>query len=452
MRNKLYILLIFIVFPNFYTFADNTAASRLEGGIIIYYTSIHDALEAASAWAAAPGSTLTIENPDEITLLTDVTIQDPLIVDDGVHIRLVAGGGDRTIMRGSELLDFPVIWVRGENASLTLGRPGTGMQYELIIDGGYRSDTPVIANGPAAAVSGPDSRLIMYDNVFIQNNHNSGRPPGITFYEHGGGVFVRTEGDHQDRLAEFIMRGGVIQGNVNNVQTDVSSGGGILIAGFGLFTMEGGEIRNNTARRAGGGINVGSRGSFKKTGGIIYGSNAPEGLRNIAGGAGTSPNIFGHAVNVFLPGNPVAQYRNNMVGENDNLSYIGHPNQRGIFGEGEKWDNLDKEFQQRLVIIILAALLVCILSIVIIIKIIKKKKLKEKKPGIVDSTESDLSKYKLSEAEKKVFDLLLTDLPIKQIADKLEITYDGVMFHSRKIYRKFGVHNRTELLVKYQKE
>ena len=451
MWSKLYILMIFMVFPNFYTFADNNAAFRMEGGNIIYYTSIHDAFEAASALAVAPGSTFTIENPDEITLLTDVTIQEPLIVTEGVHIRLVAGGGDRTIMRGNELLDFPVIWVRGDSASLTLGRPGTGMQHELIIDGGYRSDTPVIANSPTAAVSGPDSRLIMYDNVIIQNNNNSGRPPGITFYEHGGGVFIRTEGDHQERLAEFIMRGGVIQGNVNNVQTDVSSGGGVLLAGFGLFTMEGGEIRNNTARRAGGGVNAGSRASFRKTGGIIYGSNAPGGLRNTAGGAGTQPNIYGHAVNVFLPGNPIAQYRNNTVGENDNLSYIGHPNERGIFGEGERWDSLESEFQRRLLIIIPAALVLSVFVFIIVIKITKKRRMKALSLQGMTVTES-IDKAKLTEHEKKVFELLLTALPIKQIADRLEITYDGVMFHSRKIYRKYNVRNRTELLASYQKK
>ena len=75
-----------------------------------------------------------IENPVGITLLTDVTLDEPLITPDGVHIRLVSGGADRYIHRSENNLDYPILWVRGTASSVTLGKPG--METRLIIDSG----------------------------------------------------------------------------------------------------------------------------------------------------------------------------------------------------------------------------------------------------------------------------------------------------------------------------
>ena len=468
MQNRVFSFLLFfsiLAFSGTGLAADDSReaaiASRLEGGNVVYYASLHDAL--AAAFAAGEGASFSINYPDEITLLSDIILNDPIIIEENAHIRLIAGGEtvgqgspesrpSRTIMRGSELLDFPVIWVRGENASLTLGWPG--MEGMLVVDGGWLNATPIIANGPVAAVSGPDSKLIMYDNVFIQNNINSGSPAGTNFYENGSGVFIRTEGDQMDRLAEFIMRGGVIQGNVNNVQSFLFSGGGVLLAGFGLFTMEGGVIQNNSVLRgSGGGVHLGSRASFRKTGGIIFGRNEPEGIRNTAGGSGSTPNIFGHAVNISLPGNPDAQYRNDTVGENDNLSYTGHATQMGVFGEGEKWDNPDKDFRRVLLIIIAAVLVLSVPVIIIVRKKIMKKRIKNASQINISiegmSLQEIIEKADLTDHEKKVFNLLLTDHSLKMIADDLELSYEGVRFHCKKLYHKLNVKNRKELLVKY---
>jgi hypothetical protein len=117
----------------------------------------------------------------------------------------------------------------------------------------------------------------------------------------GGGVYVSS--------GSFTMSGGEISGN-----TDSSSGGGVYVSGGGSFTMSGGEISGNTASSglsgggvfvwggsfemsggeisgntssSGGGVYV-NEGTFTKTalGGVVYGSDAPEGLRNNAGGNG----------------------------------------------------------------------------------------------------------------------------------------------------------------------
>jgi len=49
---------------------------------------------------------------------------------------------------------------------------------------------------------------------------------------YGAAALIRTAGDHNSsRLAEFLMRGGTIRGNFNNVQTAMANGGGIQVSG-----------------------------------------------------------------------------------------------------------------------------------------------------------------------------------------------------------------------------
>ncbi|MDR2717880.1 MAG: LuxR C-terminal-related transcriptional regulator [Treponema sp.] len=55
----------------------------------------------------------------------------------------------------------------------------------------------------------------------------------------------------------------------------------------------------------------------------------------------------------------------------------------------------------------------------------------------------------LTPREMEIFNLLLTGLPIKQIADKLALTHSGATFHAQNLYRKLGIQSRTELLAKY---
>jgi DNA-binding CsgD family transcriptional regulator len=91
-----------------------------------------------------------------------------------MHIRLVVGTYtpgvvSRIILRGGNNINYPVIWIKGENASLSLGK--AGMEHELIIDGGYRQTVPIRAHAPLVEVSGTDSKLIFYDKVILQNNY-----------------------------------------------------------------------------------------------------------------------------------------------------------------------------------------------------------------------------------------------------------------------------------------
>jgi len=418
-------------------------ASRVEGQNVYYYDTLQD----AAASVTGGGS---IERPFEITLLKDIILSEPLEIPDNVHIRLVSGNSDITIHRSPNLLEYPILWVTGINASLTLGKPG--MANKLIIDGGHRNEIPIIALSPLVVLNGQDSKLIMYDNVSIQNNYNNANAPGASFHQNGAGVFMRTTGENSaEHQAEFIMKGGNIQGNSNFVQTPIACGGGVFIAGAAIFRMEGGVIMNNTANISGGGFHTGSRGSFYKTGGIIYGKDAPAGLRNTAiTGVMTPktwPSTLGHAVCIANP--DVFFFRNDTSDENDNLSFTGafSTTQEHYYGEGDKWNNSATEFQRALAFTIITALILSIVIIIIIVRIIVKRRI-EKALKRNPAPEVDLSDYKLSPREEEICKLLLTELSIKQIGYKLGITYSGTNYHIKNLYRKLEIESRPELFVK----
>ncbi|MCL2721693.1 MAG: helix-turn-helix transcriptional regulator [Treponema sp.] len=435
MRLKSILILLLITHSSTWLLAQDTAAkvSRTDGLSIYYYATLHEAL------LTETNTNTSIDSPVEITILTDITLDEPLIIEDGVHIRLITGNADVTIRRCVSNIEFPVIWVTGDSASLSLGKPG--MEYELFIDGGYKNDPPIEAFAPLIAVNGPDSKLIMYDNVTLQNNSRIGQPPGTTLYQAGAGVFIRTAEDLTERQAEFIMKGGTIRGI-----RSITGGTAVNISGFGLFTMEGGVIKDNIATTIGGGFSTGSRGSFRKTGGIIYGSNAPEGLRNIALEGLGSPKSYGHAV-IIVIFNPAFQYRNDTVGENDNLSYIGMPRGNGIFGEGDKWDNPDKALIRLLSVIILTALILLTPLTIITIKFLLKKRFKKIQTEY-SAPQIDYEKFGITSGEKKICELLLTELSAKEISKSLNLSYSTINFHTQNLYRKLEIQSRTELFVK----
>jgi DNA-binding CsgD family transcriptional regulator len=256
------------------------------------------------------------------------------------------------------------------------------------------------------------------------------------------------------------MKGGTIRGNINNVRNSYACGGGVYISGYGIFTMEGGVIMNNTARITGGGFHTGGRGSFTKTGGIIFGSNAPAALRNKAIEGTGSPKTYGHAVCVaFLQ--PPFQYRNDTVTDNDNLSFtipigLGYH----VYGEGEKWDNPDKAFRRILLAIILPVLSLSVCGFLILRNKYQKKLKKiaqeaadqSAKTGADAMLDSIFENAKLTTREKEIGKLLLTKLTMKQIASFLKTPYTTADYHVRKVYRKLGVQGRTELIIRMKRE
>ena len=55
----------------------------------------------------------------------------------------------------------------------------------------------------------------------------------------------------------------------------------------------------------------------------------------------------------------------------------------------------------------------------------------------------------LSRREAQVLQLMTEGMTNRQIAGHLSVTVHAVKFHLASIYRKFGVHNRTEAAVAF---
>jgi DNA-binding NarL/FixJ family response regulator len=76
---------------------------------------------------------------------------------------------------------------------------------------------------------------------------------------------------------------------------------------------------------------------------------------------------------------------------------------------------------------------------------IARKVLHQFKTILPEATKED---YHLSEREKEVLSLLVEGLSYKMIAAKLNITYDTVRAHMKKIYKKLHVTSMTEAVAK----
>lgn len=55
----------------------------------------------------------------------------------------------------------------------------------------------------------------------------------------------------------------------------------------------------------------------------------------------------------------------------------------------------------------------------------------------------------LTPREKQIFNLMLTEMSVKQIMTELEISRGTFNFHTANLYRKLGIQSRTELFAKY---
>ncbi|MBQ3150646.1 MAG: helix-turn-helix transcriptional regulator [Clostridia bacterium] len=56
----------------------------------------------------------------------------------------------------------------------------------------------------------------------------------------------------------------------------------------------------------------------------------------------------------------------------------------------------------------------------------------------------------LTKREMEIFEKLLSDKTLSEIADELFITYSSVHFHCKNIYKKLKISNRKQFLIKYK--
>jgi len=55
----------------------------------------------------------------------------------------------------------------------------------------------------------------------------------------------------------------------------------------------------------------------------------------------------------------------------------------------------------------------------------------------------------LTNREREIFSILLTEKSPKEIAYLLKVSYYTVDFHRKNLYRKLGIRSRTELFARY---
>jgi len=144
---------------------------------------------------------------------------------------------------------------------------------ELIIDG----DMENYADNAIILVKISSGSFTMKEGAVLENNSG----PGVDLYGgeftmFGGRVSNNVEGGvFVSRSGRFTMEGGIISNNGGSG----GKGGSGVICYFGVFTMIGGKITNNTSVHSGGGINL-SYSSCSLSGGEITNNTA----RNFGGG------------------------------------------------------------------------------------------------------------------------------------------------------------------------
>ncbi|GHV39562.1 hypothetical protein AGMMS49546_11830 [Spirochaetia bacterium] len=166
--------------------------------------------------------------------------------------------------------------------------------------------TLILRDAGLKGYDGNDTSLVNMTDSSAEFVMHGGTITGNTSGTGGGGVFVSD--------GTFTMKGGTISGNTALV------GGGVYVGG-GTFTMNGGTISGNTAA-FGGGVGF-ENGTFTKTGGTITGDNGPNPNTATTGFGGSG--YDGHAVYVYVGGDPTDLYRDTTAGPGVNLDSSGTP-------------------------------------------------------------------------------------------------------------------------------
>ena len=220
---------------------------------------------------------------------------------------LVADGGTFNMAGESSVLSNHGVFLGGgvhaENGS-TVNMAGGGIAHnealngggvwgtnsEFNMSGGTISDNEAHRGG-GVAVSGENSTFVMHDGtisanitpdpdswgggVYVTNQAtftmHDGEISGHTSLWGGSAVFIR--GMFQQTYTQFIMNGGIINGNIAGDNTHSAGDGTVSVWGnMASFEMNGGEISGNTSRW-GGGVDV-SAGTFIMNDGEISGNIA----------------------------------------------------------------------------------------------------------------------------------------------------------------------------------
>ncbi|MCL2721966.1 MAG: helix-turn-helix transcriptional regulator [Treponema sp.] len=340
---------------------------------------------------------------------------------------------------------------------MSLGKPGTN--GELIIDGGYLNNPPISAHAPLVAVSGADSKLIMYDGVILQNNYNIGEPPSISIYQNGGGFSIGSKGSIK-KTGGIIYGANAPRGYSNNSLEGMGSprvyghAGIVHLVSRPLF-----QYRNDTVRENDNLYYIGS----PDTNGVFGEGDKWDSLddvifrrRMIVVILFIAAILFG-AVIVFY----VKKHRKQPP-VSDSIEI-----DMSLFTIHEK-KVLDLLFTDQSTKMIANTLnltnrgvafhcnkIYCKLKVQSRTELLVKYKMiyvQKKQLSAMTEIKSTIEPgVDLTPREKEVFNLLLSGYTAKQITQALQLSVSSVNFHSQNVYRKLGIQSRTELLIKFKK-
>ena len=230
-----------------------------------YYDTLKEAVTAAHALAATTESTEAID----VYLLKDVEIEESLVIDDSVDIKI------QSYTDSTTSATYTITYSNTDNNLFEV--EGTLAVENLNLQGGksgiYTNAGSVVTatNVNITRLSASEGPLIYVDadsSFTLNGEDGTSILDGATLS--GQGVYVE---------GTFVMNGGTIQGN-----SVTGDGAGVHVPAGGNFKLTGGTIQGNSASACGGGVSV--RGDFTMTGGTIYGNEANKGagiiLRNTA--------------------------------------------------------------------------------------------------------------------------------------------------------------------------
>jgi len=248
------------------------------------YAKLTDALTAAANGTASA--------PTEIIILKNITASEGYTIPNGKNIKLnVEAGQNITITAAAG--NFNLFSVSNTSSSLTLGPTASG--GTLTLSG---NDVAAEIDRRGVYVSGNGRILILNDGVTITGfkySNNDATIGGSVYVDGGtftmeGGEIKNNSGDYKGSgvyviNGTFTMEGGKISGN-----TASGPGGGVYIHTSGTFTMNGGEIMNNISNGQGGGVFVAS-GIFTMNSGKIS-DNISRSSSSFANGGGGGVYVY----------------------------------------------------------------------------------------------------------------------------------------------------------------
>ena len=231
----------------------------------------------------------SIGNNTTATIELTEDIQGRFVLDSaiGKNVTITSKGGPRTIRRSTGLTVNDGLFEISSGVTLTL--EGESAANSLTLIGGNAS------NGGAAVIVNSGGKLIMENNVTVQESTGAIRVASGGEFEMKGGsitnnLFVSNNARGVLVQGKFTMSGGEIKNNNRNTNGTIgaatgSRGGGVFVDITGDFEMSGGTISGNSAYR-GGGVYI-EDGKFNMgSGAVIENNTALDDAANPRGGGG----------------------------------------------------------------------------------------------------------------------------------------------------------------------